>query len=306
MATRSAYDISGQAFERGEKAEDKFARVLKSRFPGKRVVNANPSEERQEHWDYKLCMDGMCDSSKAIKYEVKGVRKLEMRDAAVQDKLFPVEFLSVDGHPGWARGRANWIAFETLSDWILVKPADLLGMAINKIKEGAAKRGISVNTLEEILNNQQLRVYRSSDALYKVYGRAGRGDALTCVRKEDILGIPHEVWKEGQVGQLNEPPVIRVMPKRGNMGPGGKQLWNTEVAVWQGTKQLGSTVLPGKWDQAKVEQTLKGMIPPAQWNANEILKTLKTPVFTATAPTGSFREWVQWYELFRDSSKAVC
>lgn len=293
MATQSRFDVSGQAFQRGAKAEDKFYTVLTTRFPGKKVIPASPAEEKLQHWDYKLCLDVMC--SKSTKYEVKGVRKLEMRDAQVQDKLFPVEFLSVDGHPGWARGHADYIAFETLSDWILVRPADLLNMAIGKIKENAAKRGITVNNLDDILNNQQLRVFRSKDALYKVYGRAGRGDALTWVTKEDILGLPHEIWREGEVGTVSE-PIVRVTPKRGNMGPGGKQLWSTDVSVWQGNKLLSSNTLQGKWDQSKVDQTLKSAVPEAKWNADEIARQLRTnPVFTGLSPAG-FKDWVSHYE----------
>jgi len=293
MATQNRFDVSGQAFQRGAKAEDKFYNVLTTRFPGKKVIPASPAEERMQHWDYRLCLDAVC--SKFIKYEVKGVRKLEMRDEHVQDKMFPVEFLSVDGHPGWARGQADYIAFETLSDWILVKPADLLNMAISKIKGNAEKRGIAVNSLDDILDNSQLRVFRSKDALYRVYGRAGRGDALTWVTKEDILGLPHEVWREGEVGTVNEPPTIRVTPKRGNMGPGGKQLWTTDVSIWQGNKLVSSNTLQNKWDQSKVEQTLKSVVPEEKWNANEIVRQLKTnPIFTGAAIT-SFKDWVDLY-----------
>ena len=298
MATLSAFDKTGQAYERGNKAEDRFELALRNRFPGKKTGRANGSEERIDHWDYKLCMDNSCDSSKAIKYEVKGARKVEMKDAAPQDKWFPVEFLSVESHPGWVYGKANWIAFETLGDyWILVKPTDLADMAIGKIKESAAKRGIQVDNIQDILDNQQLRANRSSEALYKIYGRAGRGDALTWVRREDILALPHEIWKPGETQIIAEPPSIRTMTKRGLMGPGGKQLWNTDVSVWQGNKLVSTVPLKGKWEQSRVEEILKGIIAQDKWTAEDLIKTLQTnPAFTSSPPTGSFKEWVIWHE----------
>lgn len=302
MATLSSFDKTGQAYERGNKAEDRFESALKKRFPGKRAARANSSEEKYDHWDYKLCVDASCDSAKALKYEVKGVRKLEMRDQAPQDKLFPVEFLSVDGHPGWVFGKANFIAFETLGEeWIVVKPTDLAAMAVNKIKEAAAKRGIVVNNVDEILSNPSLRVNRSPEALYKIYGRAGRGDALTWVRREDILALPHEIWKPGETGTVAEPASIRVITKRGQMGPGGKPLMTSDVSVWQGSKLIATIPLQGRWDQAKVEETLKGSIPANKWSAEEIINQLRTnPMFVGqvspTPPTGGFKEWVIWHE----------
>jgi hypothetical protein len=297
MATLSTFDTTGQAFERGGKAEDKFAVTLKNRFPGKRVVPASPTEERIQHWDYKLCLDPSCDSSKAIKYEVKAVRKLEMRDENPQDKFFPVEFLSVDGHPGWVYGKANYIAFETLGgDWILVKPADLLQMATAKVIQSAARMGIEITSIQEALNDSRLRVMRSRDGLYKIYGRAGRGDALTWVRREDILALPHEVWKPGEVSQIQEPATIRVTPKRGMMGPGGKQLWTTEVSVWQGSKLIASVPLQGKWDQMKIEEILKTKVPQDKWTAEELVKQLRSPQFVTPPPVGGFREWVIWHD----------
>lgn len=297
MATLNAFDKTGQAYERGEKAEDKFAATLKNRFPGKRVVPASPTEERIQHWDYKLCLDPSCDSAKAIKYEVKAVRKLEMRDQNTQDNFYPVEFLSVDGHPGWVYGKANFIAFETLSgSWILIKPADLLNMATQKVIKAAAQQGIEISSIQEALSNPRLRVFRSRDALYKIYGRQGRGDALTWVRKEDILALPHEIWKPGEVSQIQEPPTIRVMPKRGLMGPGGKQQWNTDVSVMQGGRQVGLITLQGKWDQAKIEEILKSRIPQDKWTAEELVNQLRNPQFMTPPAGGGFREWVLWHE----------
>jgi len=307
MATQSQYGTQ-QTFERGMKAEDKFERTLRTRFPGKRVIRANGYEEKVEHWDYKLCRDAGCDSKTAIKYEVKGMRQLEMsgKFSGVQDKLFPVEFLTVNndgsgrpGGPGWAQGKADWIVFEISEGWLLVKPSDLLNMAITKIQAKAAELGVEVKTLDEILAAPKLRANRSSDAIYKVYGRQGRGDALTWVKKEDIMALPHQIWREGEVStveKLPKPITVRVAPKRGLMGSGGKQLWDTIVTI----SSKPAFTLPGvKLDQAIVDQILKATVPQANWNADELERQMKTnPAFKPKPPAGGFREWVLWCDLF--------
>lgn len=190
MAFRSLYDVSGQASLRGEKAEDKFEDILKIRYPDNDIVRATRQQDMQEHWDFSVFING-----RWIKYDSKGARKIQVSDNQVQDDWFVVEFLNVNGKSGWVLGKADWIAFETLSDWILVKRQDLLEMSINKIKESAANEGIKVNSLYEIVRTLDLRVTKSRDALYRIYRRKDRMDAITWVKKKDILSLPHEIWQ---------------------------------------------------------------------------------------------------------------
>lgn len=252
MPIGSIHDPTGKTAIEGASAEQRFENIARNRFPRARFVPATPEQDKFQHWDFALDQ---------LKYEVKGMKRLSRRDMNVQDEWIPAEFKSVGGYPGWMYGGADKLAFETREGFIVVNRADFAKLA------------------ERLIDLTKMAT-RSEDAKYRGYTRMGidgkpRGDLVGYLRKADVLSLPHEIWREGE--KVEEPIRYLTNVKRGQTGPGGKQLWTTDVTVVKGKDILTKATLQGKWSPEQVEVEFK--------KNEKLFHSLPTP--------GGFKEWLQ-------------
>jgi hypothetical protein len=117
----------------------------------------------QEHWDVQGTLDGQL-----LKFDVKGMKKVNRSDNKQQDDIAWVEGTNVRGKPGWVKGKADYIVFERTDHWLLVQRQELLEHVESKLKENNFQKGKGV---------------------YQIYQREGRLDKITMVPFEDIEKI---------------------------------------------------------------------------------------------------------------------
>ena len=141
------------------------AKIIEENF-AKNLTNpkwANDYQDMHEHWDVEGTLDG-----KLLKFDVKGMKKVNRWDNKKQDDIAWVEGTNVRGKPGWVKGKADYIVFERLDYWLLVWREDLLNLVNLKLKENNFQKGKGV---------------------YQIYQRDGRQDKITMVPFEDIEKI---------------------------------------------------------------------------------------------------------------------
>ena len=155
--------IQDQSWKRGQGVEAMFAKLLNEKAIEARAADL---KEQFSHVDYVTDFG---------KIDVKARKRVARKDSDVQDDLVWLEFKNVQGKIGWVYGKADWIAFERLLDFVLVKRADLALMG-------------------EKLCDLGDRVSVGRDALYKGYQRSGRKDLLSIVKMSDVLKLYHQLW----------------------------------------------------------------------------------------------------------------
>ncbi len=167
--SRNRFDKK-DSLELGEKAEGLF--VETARRLGWQVSPSSRDENIDEHWDFLIEKE-----DQKYKVEVKSAKRIHRNDSGTQSEYTWVEIHGVrPKDAGWLFGKADLIAFEKGSSFILVKRLDLLAVVNKKV-------------------NLVAKVRDSKDALYKIYSRDKRKDKLTLLPTSDIEEIKFMEWR---------------------------------------------------------------------------------------------------------------
>lgn len=145
--------------------ERAFAADLVARWGGV-CRYSRPSEDAVRHIDiYWQSPNGYQYS-----FDVKGARKNRRHDTNVDYTIHWVELRNVRGGKGWLFGDADYFAFESERDWIIVPRQRLQA----EIKE--------INPHTEVVTH-------SSPKLYQYYQRDGRKDLVIKIATLDLMNI---------------------------------------------------------------------------------------------------------------------
>ena len=79
-------------------------------------------------------------NGKTLKFDVKGLKKMNRGDSKTQDECAWVEGTNVKGNPGWLKGSANYIVFERNDCWLTVNREELLDFVQEKLKKIRTQR----------------------------------------------------------------------------------------------------------------------------------------------------------------------
>lgn len=144
------------------------------------AVKASHQEDMREHWDWMIGQRPF-----AHRVEVKGLKRLS-RAGDYQDKWFWVEFKNTIGRPGWLYGKADLVAAQTTTGFLIVPREPLARLA------------------DRLVDRTQ-RVQRASAAMYKLYDRSffGKKDEMAMIETSHLRSI---LWAEW----LTEPPVMEL------------------------------------------------------------------------------------------------
>jgi hypothetical protein len=168
--SRNRFDKK-DSLELGEKAEGLFAEM--ARRTGWQISPSSKDENIDQHWDFHIIK-----GAGNFKVEVKSAKRIHRNDSGIQFEYTWVEIHGVrPKDTGWLFGKADLIAFEKESSFILVKRLDLLTVVNKKV-------------------NLVAKVHDPQNALYKIYARDGRKDKLTLLRTSDIEEIKFMEWKK--------------------------------------------------------------------------------------------------------------
>lgn len=147
----------------GKKIEIAFANECLSD-----AVFSTRYQDQMEHWDVK----GICApiSDKELKFDVKSQKKTNRSDKKFSSELTWIEGKNVDGHDGWIKGKADYIAFEREQIWFVVNREELYKLTIKKIIENGNKTG---------------------KGKYLIYSRKDAKDIITQMPFADMEEIEH-------------------------------------------------------------------------------------------------------------------
>lgn len=151
--------VGTESWVEGQKTESSFGEILENRYPGARQATL---EEQYQHKDW-ICSAGSID--------VKALKRKSRRGGKTEDFIW-LEFVNNSGDKGWLYGEQDFIAFECIDHYIIVRRQHLQDLA------------------EELCQTDK-KVARSSDALYKGYTRRNRDDLISMIRRSDLLKIQH-------------------------------------------------------------------------------------------------------------------
>lgn len=143
--------------KKGKEVEAIFAQYL-SNFGN--VSEANSYQDMNEHWDVAL---------EDIKFDVKGLRKKNRHDEDFDENIHWIEMQNVHGNVGWLYGEADFIAFESIDYWIIVKRTSLIKLIDKKCTDKEN--------------------FYTRPELYKFYRRSNREDMITLVKTIDLCKI---------------------------------------------------------------------------------------------------------------------
>jgi hypothetical protein len=165
---RNQYDHH-QCLEQGERAEQRFVRLVQQR--GWQATPAPAYADIHAHWDYLIQKQSRC-----FKVDIKAMKRIQRHDAAVQDTWLWIELHGVRPHdPGWLYGgAADLIAVEIERGFVLVKRLDLIELVAQLVQF-------------------EPMVTQASAACYRVYSRPNRPDRLTLIETAQLYRLQHFV-----------------------------------------------------------------------------------------------------------------
>lgn len=147
----------------GKIKEQEFIDLVKK--PGHTIIYPTTEQDINEHWDVQI---------DDVKFDIKGLKKVNRVDEEYDETIHWVELENVHGKPGWLYGLADYISFETIKSWLIVKRTKLVELIDSKLQIGIT----------------------SEPEIYKMYRRYGRYDVLTMVPTEDLKEIKtKEIFK---------------------------------------------------------------------------------------------------------------
>lgn len=160
----------------GRDAAERFIKMAKDR--GFDVTLANSQQDRLEHWD--VCITKP-DLGIDTKIEIKSMKRKNRWDNKPQSEWICVELKGITGYPGWLYGKADVMAFEIETGFLLVAREELVEVV---------EKNIDV-TLEPITSPSK------GKKLYTSYRRFGQKDKFAFIKKTDIQFLSEtKEWKE--------------------------------------------------------------------------------------------------------------
>lgn len=144
-----------------KKVENRFKQDVLSYFKDKcNITEATEYEDIYGHWDLEVT-----DSDYFIgKVDVKALKKRRRSDPSVDASIHWVELQNVNGGAGWLFGLADNIAFETLTEWLIVSRTALID-------------ALKSNIYKEFVDTPEI---------YRMYRRKGRNDVIVLVPTKDL------------------------------------------------------------------------------------------------------------------------
>lgn len=151
-------NIIQQSLIIGKKVEERFCNDLLRCCSGE-VMHSDATTDAISHIDV-FWRDKKDD--KWVSFDVKGLRKKNRSDNDVSVDTTWLELQNVNGHKGSLYGDANYLVFEGVDSWYIVRRQTLLNNLLNTIKD---------NTV----------YFKNPNEDFKYYQRKGRKDIIVRV-----------------------------------------------------------------------------------------------------------------------------
>lgn len=144
-------------FFKGKMVEKIFKETLEDILK-QECFESNKEEDTKEHWDIGV----------NLKFDVKGLRKINRGDSTTDENIHWVEIKNVNGDNGWLYGESTHFAFELNDYWLIVEKIKLQDLIKYKCKD---------------------KIKCDKPTLYQLYTRENRKDIITLVKTIDLMCI---------------------------------------------------------------------------------------------------------------------
>jgi hypothetical protein len=166
MKFRHKFDKSGEQSEAGYRAETLFMNILKK-------IGDSPKKSEVEEDKKGIDIHSLTIGS----VDVKAMKKKIRRESEPQEEWVWVEFLNVIGQAGWLYKGAEYVAFEGINNFVVVKKKELAELC-------------------ESIVDMNTKVYSPTDAFYKAYSRPSRRDLIAMIKREDLLTLNYVILEK--------------------------------------------------------------------------------------------------------------
>lgn len=159
----------GNFYKKGLEKENEFSELLITNEGGI-TKHASRKDDIVEHIDIIWTVN-----DHNFTFDVKSLKKNNRIDSKVDDSIHWIEIQNVQGNLGWLYGKADYIAFETLNSWVVLRRKDIITLINYKVKNDSIT---------------------SSKELYTYYQRKGRKDIIVKVLTSDLQLIARKIYNK--------------------------------------------------------------------------------------------------------------
>jgi hypothetical protein len=146
----------------GKEKEIEFSELLLSEYGGE-VLKSSKEDDMYNHidiiWTYK---------NNSYSFDIKGAKKASRSDYVPDYNIHWIELQNVRGNLGWLYGKADYIAFETLDDWLVVKRTDIINLIDKKVIDKLISKSKNFYTYYQRDNRQDIVVKVPTDDLRRI------------------------------------------------------------------------------------------------------------------------------------------
>ena len=156
--------VGAPCWKEGFAKEAEFGELLKGIYED---VKEATLPQQYKHIDW-VCSAGTID--------VKAMKSVSRHGAKSPSTIW-IEFKNTCGDHGWIYGEQDFIAFEQVDHYVMVRRRDLAELA-------------------DMLCNKEDYVQSAREALYKVYNRKNTRDLISMIKTNDLLTLQHRKIKK--------------------------------------------------------------------------------------------------------------
>jgi len=174
------------AFEMGNKAENEFAKILKDKY--NITTRHGTTIEDKSHKDFFFEVNG-----KECSCDVKAMKKLTRDDLEADKDHVYVELLNQHGYCGWLYGSQNYMAFENVDGFYLVRTDELRKLVEMRIDMNSIPHktsSLKFKNRKDIANKRYYRCDPKGDGTNNNYSY----DLMCILSFNDIKSITRKIF----------------------------------------------------------------------------------------------------------------
>lgn len=155
----------------GQTSEQQFRNIAINK--GFQIRKSCKNDDIKKHIDYYLYRN-----NKTYSFDVKAAKRNTRRNGSQHDCAIWIEIKNVRGNKGWLYGEQDYIAFDCIDYFLVVRRTELR------------------DYINEVHSINSKYVNKASDALYSLYSRRGRKDLITKINLECLFLLDYRIWNK--------------------------------------------------------------------------------------------------------------
>lgn len=191
---RTSQERIKKCAENGAHSEEQFVDILTT-FHFK-VFDATKEENIKDHIDKYFTTPETIywSSNQKFSVDIKGIKDFSKCTELPKNMFYNIlEYTNVNGKDGWLFGKADYVAFETETDFMLVERQKLINFAKDNISNFRID-------LDENFEKEHGRKPTICDAFHKLFRRPKTHDIITVVSNEELKPLACYIFRKDKLG----------------------------------------------------------------------------------------------------------